>query len=106
MESMSSADFARRGASSRAARATVRVVRFDDDTVKVGWVTPKKLGSAVRRNRLRRRGRAIAAELADAGALRPGRYVVTFTAAAIDAPFDVLRADLRSTLVQLSRRRR
>jgi RNase P protein component len=53
--------------------------------VVIGYVTPRRLGTAVVRNRLRRRARPVIADAAAAGRIEPGFYMVSFGQ---DAPDD------------------
>ncbi|MEZ5302105.1 MAG: ribonuclease P protein component [Verrucomicrobiales bacterium] len=60
--------------------------------IKVGFITTRKLGNAVVRNRVRRRLRAIAREIG--GRLKPGHYIVTIARhTAPEAEFAALKAD-------------
>lgn len=59
-----------------------------------GFTVTKKLGGAVRRNRIRRRLKAAVAEIAS-GLARDGHdYVLFARAAAFDRPFAALKKDL------------
>jgi ribonuclease P protein component len=96
--------------SQRAAAGGVRVARIDApdrDSVAVAFAVSRRHGSAVRRNRLRRRLRAAAVELAGSGAIAPGAYLVSprHTTAA-EAPFPVLRDDLAAAVQRLDSRSR
>lgn len=76
-----------------------------DPAVRVGFTTSRRVGSAVRRNRARRRLRAVVEKVL-AGLAEPGYdYVVIGRAATVSRPFSALEADLRSALVNLNRRR-
>jgi len=68
----------------------------DDDPapVRVAYAIPRALGGAVVRNRLRRRLRAMIAELAGGAALHPGRYLV----GARDGSATLASTDLRRHL--------
>ena len=73
---------------------------FHDSDMLVGYTVTKKLGNAVRRNRIKRRLRAIVdgelpnapAEFKDAGLVIIGRYT------AANANFEDLRAEMRKVL--------
>lgn len=72
----------------------LQAVKADHDISRVGYTVTKKLGNAVRRNRIKRRLRAAAA-----GALpkimQPGfDYVLIARAAAFDTPFSQLQKDI------------
>ena len=79
-----------RRASSGVLRVTA-VVGTPDDLPCLAFAVGKAVGPAVVRNRLRRRLRAAAAELAP----RPGTYLV---AAGADRSYQELRADLAAAL--------
>lgn len=72
----------------------------------VGFAIPRRVGSAVRRNRVRRRLRAAIAELHERAAIRPGRYLVVVHPGATDRPFADLRADLAVCFDELGARER
>lgn len=84
----------------RARRGVVRVtasVGSPDDEVIVGWAIGRPVGTAVVRNRVRRRLRAAIAELAP----RPGTYLVATDPAAATRSYAELRRDLAAALVAL-----
>ena len=62
--------------------------------VRVAYAIGRTVGGAVVRNRLRRRLRAMIVEVATAGAVPPGLYLVGATAAAVAEPSDRLRDHL------------
>lgn len=104
LRSMRSAEFTRRRRGvARGDGVTVRAVVThmggESAEVALGLVTPVKIGSAVVRNRARRRTRALVAELARAGDLPPGQYIVAFS-----APPPVTAAEFRSSVEPLLRR--
>ncbi len=71
--------------------------RRDDGPPRVGFTVSRKVGSAVERNRVRRRLKAIAR--AGQAALRPGHdYVLVGRRAALDLPFERLAAELDRAL--------
>jgi len=67
--------------------------------IKVGFITTRRLGNAVIRNRVRRRLRGILVDVGDR--IRPGRYLVTVARpAAAEAEF----GELRREWIRLGRR--
>lgn len=74
------------------------------DAVRVGFTVSRKVGNAVRRNRARRRLRAVAeAVLAERG--QPGYdYVLIGRGATVERPFGALRQDLETALDRIERR--
>jgi ribonuclease P protein component len=81
------------------------VIDADGGTVKVGWVTPKRIGNAVARNRTRRRARVVVRDLADSGKLPAGRYIVSFNGT---GPVDAagFKADLATALTKAAHAKR
>ncbi len=73
------------------------------DQVRVGFTVSRKVGNAIRRNRARRRLRAVAAEvLPEFG--RPGwDYVLIGRAQTLDRPYAELVQDLRTALERIGR---
>jgi ribonuclease P protein component len=68
------------------------------ETIRVGFTASRKVGNAVKRNRARRRLKALAAEMIATGA-KPGFDLVLIARpATVDRPFDDLRRDLRQSL--------
>ena len=65
---------------------------------RVGYTTTKKLGTAVVRNRIRRRLRAAVQEVFPSKAKRDTDYVVIGRYKAISCSFDELKGDLRWAL--------
>lgn len=74
------------------------------EAVRVGFTASRKVGNAVRRNRARRRLRAVAdAVLAKRG--QPGYdYVLIGRGATVDRPFGALKQDLETALDRMERR--
>jgi ribonuclease P protein component len=66
----------------------------------VAYAITRKVGSAVVRNRVRRRLRALNRELASR--MRPGAYLMTARAEAASMPYDQLRQSVISALDALS----
>ncbi|MFQ5774039.1 MAG: ribonuclease P protein component [Kiloniellaceae bacterium] len=76
------------------------------DAVRVGFTVTRKIGNAVRRNRARRRLRAVAAEVLPVCG-RPGfDYVLIGRSGTLDRPFAALLDDLRSALKRVTRAER
>ncbi len=72
--------------------------RREDQTVRVGFTVTKKVGNAVKRNRVRRRLREIV-RLAPAAELRAGHdYVLIGRRAALDMPFARMSEDFSRAL--------
>ncbi len=80
--------------------------RNDAGPPRVGFTVSRKVGSAVERNRVRRRLREIV-RLSAAGRLHSGKdYVLIGRRAALDLPFDRLCADFLAALARVHRGRR
>ncbi|MDA8072794.1 MAG: ribonuclease P protein component [Actinomycetota bacterium] len=75
-----------------------------DERVRVAYSVGRAAGPAVRRNRVRRRLRAVMASLAGAGRLAPGAYLVSAGADVERLTFEDLR-DLLGALVEQASRR-
>jgi ribonuclease P protein component len=68
------------------------------ESIRVGFTASRKVGNAVKRNRARRRLKALVAEMIAAGA-KPGLDLVLIArTATVDRPFDELRRDLQQSL--------
>jgi ribonuclease P protein component len=68
------------------------------EAIRVGFTASRKVGNAVKRNRARRRLKALVAEMI-ASAANPGLDLVLIArTATIDRPFDELRRDLQQSL--------
>jgi ribonuclease P protein component len=74
-----------------------------EDLVRVGFTVSRKVGDAVRRNRARRRLRAVAGEvMAERG--RPGYdYVLIGRGATVERPYAALIEDLETALANVGR---
>ena len=80
--------------------------RNDAGPPRVGFTVSRKVGTAVERNRVRRRLREIV-RLSAAGRLHSGKdYVLIGRRAALDLPFDRLCADCLGALARVHRGRR
>ena len=77
-------------------------VRFEDpDVIRVGFTASRKVGSAVQRNRARRRLRAAVAEVLPDMGQTSHDYVVIARAATPGRPYAALLGDLRTALARL-----
>lgn len=70
---------------------------------RVAFAIGRRVGSAVVRNKLRRRLRAVASELAASGALAPGDYLVAVSQDAATASFTALRSGMTTACARLGR---
>jgi ribonuclease P protein component len=78
----------------------VRIVPVRAEPVRVGFTASRKVGNAVKRNRARRRLRAVAEQVLPHAA--PGNdFVLIARVATIDRDFDALRNDLVAGLKKL-----
>ncbi len=69
-----------------------------EESVRVGFTASRKVGNAVKRNRARRRLKALVREMIATGA-NPGLDLVLIARpATVDRPFDELRRDLQQSL--------
>lgn len=80
----------------------VRDRRDGDPTPRIGITVTKKIGGAVIRNRMKRRFRALAADLLPEGALPGADHVLIGRAGGIERDFDLLRAELSKALRRLA----
>jgi ribonuclease P protein component len=68
------------------------------ESIRVGFTASRKVGNAVKRNRARRRLKALVREMIATGA-NPGLDLVLIArSATVDRPFDELRRDLQQSL--------
>ena len=65
-----------------------------DDVIRVGFTTTKKVGNAVKRNRVRRRLRVLARLILPQFGTKGCDYVLIGRTATYDKPFDALKSDL------------
>jgi ribonuclease P protein component len=68
------------------------------EAIRVGFTASRKVGNAVKRNRARRRLKALVAEMIAAGASPGLDLVLIARTATVDRPFDELRRDLQQSL--------
>ncbi len=82
----------------------VWVVRADEGTdgVQVAYAVSRAVGGAVIRNRIRRRLRALVAELERDAELSAGTYLVGVTPAVVAVPFATLRTHLAGAITGLA----
>ena len=73
------------------------------DPPRVAFAISRRVGNAVARNRLRRRLRAVFAELAGQG-LQPGAYLVSAQPNATELSYSELRSDVQRALNRLNER--
>ncbi len=72
----------------------------DETGTRIAYAISRKVGTAVVRNRVRRRLRAVNRELA--ARMRPGCYLMTARSEAASMPYDQLRASVRDALDALA----
>ena len=76
------------------------------ESIRVGFTASRKVGNAVKRNRARRRLKALVREMIATGA-NPGLDLVLIARpATVDRPFDELRRDLQQSLQRTKAARR
>ena len=68
------------------------------DLIRVGFVTTKKVGNAVRRSRIRRRLRALARQVLPAFGEKQCDYVLIGRISTFDRNFELLQNDLKYAL--------
>ena len=71
--------------------------------MRVGFTVTKKVGNAVVRNRVKRRLRAVAAEVFPRLGRAGTDYVVIGRLATLTRPFEALRGDLEQAIAKLDR---
>ena len=76
------------------------------DAVRIGFTVTKKVGNAVKRNRVRRRLRAAVHEVAPRHARKGYDFVVIGRAATIKRPYEMLVDDLKTAFERLGEQRR
>ena len=79
----------------------VLLVRARDDgsaAIRVGYTVTRKIGGAVVRNRMKRRFRALAAEILPTEGVPGADHVLIGRAGGIERPFDDLRRELARAL--------
>ncbi len=83
----------------------MRRPRGDAAPPRVGYTLTKKLGGAVRRNRIRRRLKAVAAEAFPGAADAGCDYIVIARAPAASRPYALMLDDMKRALLTLAKRR-
>jgi ribonuclease P protein component len=68
------------------------------DVKRIGYTVTKKIGNAVVRNRMKRRLRALAAELLPAGGIAGADHILIGRNGGIERDFDLLRKELGKAL--------
>ena len=76
----------------------VRPRNDGSDAIRIGYTVTKKIGGAVIRNRMKRRFRALAAELLPLEGVPGADHVLIGRAGGIERPFDSLRRELSKAL--------
>jgi ribonuclease P protein component len=71
--------------------------------MRIGITVSKKVGNAVVRNRMKRRFRALAAEMLPEQGIAGADHVLIGRASGIERPFDDLKADLTKALRKVRR---
>ena len=95
----------RRGQRSRRGHITVTyAVVGDESEPRVAYAVGKRAGGAVVRNGLRRRLRAVVADIS--GSLEPGAYLVAAGHEAVGLPYEDLKAQVTAAMTSASRERR
>lgn len=75
------------------------------DPPRVAYAVPRRVGGAVVRNRLRRRLRAVVADLHRAGRLAGGAWLLVAAPPLVDTTHDELRMTVERALARLESRR-
>ena len=81
----------------------VRERQDGSPAMRVGYTVTKKIGKAVVRNRMKRRFRALAAEMLPAAGVRGADHVLIGRAGGLERDFGLLRAELGKALRKVAR---
>jgi ribonuclease P protein component len=74
-----------------------------DATMRIGYTVTKKIGSAVVRNRIKRRFRALAREVLPTSGVAGADHVLIGRSDGLTRDFALLRADLTKALAKVAR---
>jgi len=74
-----------------------------DDMMRIGYTVSKKVGNAVVRNRMKRRLRALAAELLPASGVRGADHVLIGRQSGFERDYQLLRQELAKALGKIAR---
>jgi ribonuclease P protein component len=74
-----------------------------DDSIRLGITVTKKIGNAVVRNRMKRRFRALAAEILPEAGITGADHVLIGRSGGVERDFAALEADLRKALAKVMR---
>lgn len=80
----------------------VRPRRDDSPAIRMGVTVTKKIGSAVARNRMKRRFRALLRDMLPESGMRGADYVLIGRQGGIERDFSKLRAELAKALAKLA----
>jgi ribonuclease P protein component len=72
----------------------------DDPAIRIGITVTKKIGNAVVRNRMKRRFRALAAELLPANGIAGADHILIGRAGGVERDYGQLRSELAATLAK------
>jgi ribonuclease P protein component len=100
----SSLELLRRGVVVRAGPLSVRYAPSDGEAAEVAYAIRRSGGSAVARNRCRRRLRACLEQLDRAGGLAAGVYLIGVRDEAVEAPYRELEIWMSQAIEALARR--
>jgi ribonuclease P protein component len=81
----------------------IRARGDDSPMMRIGYTVTKKIGNAVVRNRMKRRLRALAAELLPVGGVPGADHVLIGRAGGVERDFALLRTELSKALRKLQR---